>query len=1030
METVTALEPSIQEIVTKLLKSEPLPFKSDQEFLSIVEAKLITEYTLLEAEGKLTTDYLQLRWQNLVWNGTDKKNLEGSLLSLRTLVVKITEKTKERLEITKTTKGAYVPRLVRLAERFNLNEKELTCLSFIVMHNCGINFPPPNKAYSKRGLLRNMALLADMTPKDVLDFLSPERPHMKDKIFTVEDDCLTYDFASQNFIMTKEVLTAIMGGKLSATQYLSLDKTALADILVEDGFKPVGQLDDDADSNYFPAPKADEDKETDCNVFDFILKETEGSVSREADIGEVAEDDVKCGDDIKRPTPSNKAEDELGPYIDDLDYLQDNFKLIAARIKLYDSNMADEDDFKYRYNKQDKGVTEREYFAKANSYCRKVKAREVATRQAGGFIPRVMVLKDMRNLDEFEKLIILTLVGGILSTDVIRANSTGRSANVGETFTVGRMLGIHCKGLKSQIMNRRYFYKNATLVKESIISVTESSRWMSTKGLITMTLSIDRRLVDYVCGLDLEFGALVEGSHLYTPTVTMDQVVLPKQIKERIIGAVQGIDRFAKAKSVFGLNELVSYGNGSVLLFHGVSGTGKTLTANALAHFLGKKVLLASMPSISNKQEDVVGLIFREAKIQNALVFFDECENLFESRDSSKGGILSIMLTSIEKYDGIVVLATNRPYDLDEAMHRRIHLAVEFPAPSWISREEIWRKQIPCNLPVAADVDFGVIAQEFELTGGFIHNAVLGAIKIGLKRVKEIGDLRLVADDLHQACKEQMLGQLQLSGFSRRVIPKKGIDKLIFDAKVMKKVKELVQMQKASKILTGKWGFEASMSLWLIQGPSGIGKRTLLSAIAFELGKPIKKMTCAEILSQRPSGKRGADDTRLSSNNTGAIIALENAEVLFARNVSYAQAGYILFQIRKSKSIVVLILNEVVDPSFLGKLSPLQKKLLDNIEHIITITLPTRQVREQMWRRLLPENLPREENINFSELATTFKSFRSCDVMMSIKRAAIRACIEGDPSRAVITTELLTRAAKEIRSQKEILTPPADGCYI
>merc|ERR1719233_1859860 len=496
------------------------------------------------------------------------------------------------------------------------------------------------------------------------------------------------------------------------------------------------------------------------------------------------------------------------------------------------------------------------------------------------------------------------------------------------------MLGIHCKGLKSQIMNRRYFYKNATLVKESIISVTEASRWMSSKGLITMTLSIDRRLVDYVCGLDLEFGALVEGSHLYTPTVTMDQVVLPKQIKERIIGAVQGIDRFAKAKTIFGLNDLVSYGNGSVLLFHGVSGTGKTLTANALAHLLGKKVLLASMPSVSTNTEDVVGLIFREAKIQNALVFFDECENLFESRDLKKGGTLSTMLTSIEKYDGIIVLATNRPYDLDEAMHRRIHLAVEFPAPSWISREEIWRKQIPSNLPVAGDVDFGVIAQEFELTGGFIHNAVLGAIKIGLKRVKEIGDLRLVADDLHQACIEQM--------------------------------------QKASKILTGKWGFEESMSLWLIQGPSGIGKRTLLSAIAFELGKPIKKMTCAEILSHRPSGKRATDDSLLSSNNTGAIIALENAEVLFARNVSYAQAGYILFQIRKSKSIVVLILNEIVDPSFLGKLSPVQAKLLDTIEHIITIRVPSRQIREQMWRRLLPEDLPREENINFSELATTF----------------------------------------------------------
>merc|ERR1719336_1136429 len=75
-------------------------------------------------------------------------------------------------------------------------------------------------------------------------------------------------------------------------------------------------------------------------------------------------------------------QEELGPYVDDLDYLQDHFKLIAARIKLFDSSMEEDEAFKYRFDKKDKGVTERQHLAKAKSYERKVAHREKATLKA------------------------------------------------------------------------------------------------------------------------------------------------------------------------------------------------------------------------------------------------------------------------------------------------------------------------------------------------------------------------------------------------------------------------------------------------------------------------------------------------------------------------------------------------------------------------------------------------------------------------------------------------------------------------
>lgn len=87
--------------------------------------------------------------------------------------------------------------------------------------------------------------------------------------------------------------------------------------------------------------------------------------------------------------------------------------------------------------------------------------------------------------------------------------------------------------------------------------------------------------------------------------------------------------------------------------------------------------------------------------------FFDECESIFESRDRGNR-LVNMLLSEIERHDGIVILATNRAFDLDEAMHRRITLAAEFKKPDHLLRSVIWRKHLPEALPVATDVDISV----------------------------------------------------------------------------------------------------------------------------------------------------------------------------------------------------------------------------------------------------------------------------------------------------------------------------------
>jgi AAA+ superfamily predicted ATPase len=73
------------------------------------------------------------------------------------------------------------------------------------------------------------------------------------------------------------------------------------------------------------------------------------------------------------------------------------------------------------------------------------------------------------------------------------------------------------------------------------------------------------------------------------------------------------------------------------LLFFGNSGTGKTMLANTVATKLEKKSLLVNFPTFGvNSSGASLKFLLREARINRAVLFFDERESLF--LDQEKGG--------------------------------------------------------------------------------------------------------------------------------------------------------------------------------------------------------------------------------------------------------------------------------------------------------------------------------------------------------------------------------------------------------
>jgi ATP-dependent 26S proteasome regulatory subunit len=131
-----------------------------------------------------------------------------------------------------------------------------------------------------------------------------------------------------------------------------------------------------------------------------------------------------------------------------------------------------------------------------------------------------------------------------------------------------------------------------------------------------------------------------------------------------------------------------------------------------------------------------VSSVFRLARQQDAVLFFDEADAVASRRSASiehpgsreMNTVVNVLLQELETFNGVVIFATNMAANFDSAFERRIRAHVLFEMPGVDERERIWRVQLhPARTPLAPDVDFRALAEAYAVSGGDIRNAVLKA---------------------------------------------------------------------------------------------------------------------------------------------------------------------------------------------------------------------------------------------------------------------------------------------------------------
>ncbi|KAI0908788.1 hypothetical protein F4823DRAFT_597286 [Ustulina deusta] len=225
-----------------------------------------------------------------------------------------------------------------------------------------------------------------------------------------------------------------------------------------------------------------------------------------------------------------------------------------------------------------------------------------------------------------------------------------------------------------------------------------------------------------------------------------DMLVLPKRTKNLVKALVMVRKPTSENSGVqIGLKRkrddiITGKGGGLIMLLHGGPGTGKTLTAE-LAEMPLYSVTCGDIGTSPEAVEKYLNSVLHLGKKWNCVLLLDEADVFLEERslqDLERNSLVSVFLRTLEYYDGILILTSNRVGTFDEAFKSRIQLALHYPPLDAPSRRKIWRNFIDIlsadNEKIDAD---DIVAHmdklsSYEMNGRQIRNALTTARQLAL----------------------------------------------------------------------------------------------------------------------------------------------------------------------------------------------------------------------------------------------------------------------------------------------------------
>ncbi len=577
-----------------------------------------------------------------------------------------------------------------------------------------------------------------------------------------------------------------------------------------------------------------------------------------------------------------------------------------------------------------------------------------------------------------------------LSLDIARLYTFAWADFTRKQPPVGFLAELICDDPRAALAAHAAFRARGTLARCGLIALHPADGWTPDPPLVHRGVTVPEPVMAWLRGEPPAPGAGLV--HRLAPAPDAEDPELPEAVTARLDEALrQAIDDLDGRPRV---------------VVVGLPGSGRRAAVVAAARRAGVEVLTLDLDDLP--PEAAAGALLaagREARMRGRVLLL----TLDATLDPPERKGLSVALDHFARHHaGPLVLATASTDRLDRLPDARVEVVL--PLPEAHEQDRRWRDAFaeaglrhPDDLPAT-------LASQFSVTPGTLRAVVLETAEA--LRLRPGAPLRPEVDPVLLAEAIHRRSGHALGALAEPVTTTLNWGDVVLPDEVVERLREVRAHARYRTRVFDDWGFRRKLSYGrgltcLFSGPPGTGKTMMAGILARDLGRAMYKVDLSRVVSKWV-GETEKNLGRIFDEAARAqvILFFDEADSLFARrtevkssNDRFAnmEVNYLLQRMEQYDGMSILTTNfeRGLDAAFKRRL-----------RFRVHFPLPEEAERAELWRRMIPDELPRDAELPFARLGRRYKMSGG-----NIKNAVLRAAFYAAEGEGRLTSALLRKAA-------------------